>query len=445
MAKMNRVGKVLVFLALASLLGLACFGAMAESVQTITEHVWDNGTFYKAATCAEGEIWEYHCTIVGCGATKRVEVGPTNPNAHQWGEWKDTKLPTCTEPGSQTRTCNLVNHHTETRSVPALGHSWGDWEERKAPTCTEPGEKIHYCTRDKSHYEVQAINPTGHDWGPWTDIDVVTCTTGGRQRRVCRNDSSHIETRTVEPTGHTFGPWTVVIKATCEAKGLEERVCSKCGLLEQREIPALGHKWDKGVIVKKPTMTEEGLKEYTCQNDSSHKKYEKLGVTVMSNNTMCAFGPRLRESNLYPYNSDRWYMYTPFDASQEGTQTFELVASDSVIPGSIQISVRDGYLTVHEPQIIGNTLTYDLKFFTVLHKISDLTMYEPEQLLSLNMVFDQPMNIQELFGEDRNLVLYLCCRVTYTYNQRWDFLQYNSAAHQRILDNMKWLMSVDMF
>jgi len=442
MTKRNSLSKVILFLALTALMCLVCFSAVADV--EIQDHIWDNGTYKSPANCSHGQIWVFHCTVPGCGATKEAEVGSPDMNAHDWGDWYVDKEPTCTETGVRKRVCKNVSHHFDTQTIAALGHLWDDGVVTKAPTCLEPGEKTYTCKRDARHTKVEAVNALDHDWGPWQDIGVVTCTTGGTQKRVCKRDASHVEYRELQPTGHDWGPWTVVIPATCTTNGLEERVCKKCGLLEQRTINATGHNWDNGVVIKKPTLTEEGLKRYTCKNDPSHTKDEKLGKQTIVG-TLCAFGIRLKESNLYPYNSDKWYMYTPFDASQEGTQTYEVVLADRYIPGTIDLTVRDGYLTVYEPKIQGNTLTYNLKFFTVLNKITDLTQYEPEQLLHLNMEFNKPMNIQDTFGDDRSLVLYLCSRVSATFDDRWTFLQYNSTVHQRILENMKWLMQTDLF
>ncbi|MBR6185978.1 MAG: hypothetical protein IKQ41_06900 [Clostridia bacterium] len=441
MTKMSHAGKVILFLALTAVLALVCFSASAEGIQ---DHVWNSGEYFEAATCSHGEIWLYTCTLPGCGATKKVEVGPTNPNAHKWGEWTVDKPATCTEAGHRSRVCAYVSHHVQNEDLPALGHLWDSGVVKKAPTCLTPGEMLYTCKRDSSHTYVGAIDPTGHNWGDWEDVSTPTCITGGKQKRVCKNDSSHVEYRDVSATGHNWGPWTVVTPATCEKDGKEERVCSKCGTKEQRAIPKTGHKWDNGTVIKQPTMYEEGIKQYVCQNDPSHVKNEKISRKAMVG-TLCAFGFRLKDSNLYPYNYDKWYMYTPFDASMNGSQTFEVVFMDRYIPGTITITVSNGYLTVHEPVIRGNSLSYDLKFFTVLNKITDLTMYEPEQLMNLNMQFEQPYDMEAQFGEDRNLVLYLCSRVTAYYKNTWDDLNYKSNEHQRILDNMRYLMQTDTF
>ena len=44
-------------------------------------------------------------------------------HTHNWGEWVVTQEPTCTTPGSKTRTCKDCNS-TETVSIPATGHNY---------------------------------------------------------------------------------------------------------------------------------------------------------------------------------------------------------------------------------------------------------------------------------------------------------------------------------
>lgn len=437
----NHAGKVILFVALALLLSLICVSAVAEGSTVIQDHEWDNGEFYDAANCSHGKRYVYTCKL--CGEKKYVEVTAPDSDAHNWGEWKQTEAPTCTQAGLEVRVCKNVNHHKQERVVDPLGHKWDNGTITKKPTCTEPGVKTYTCQRNASHTYTEPVPATDHDWGDWVDVGLPTCTQPGQQKRTCRNDASHVQYRDVSATGHSWGPWKVITPATCTTDGKEERECNKCQKKEERAIKMLGHKWDKGTITKKPTLTEEGEILYTCQNDPTHTKTEKLARKSI-NGTLCGFGFRLRDSNLYPYSTDKWYMYTPFDASKEGTQTFEVVLSDSYIPGTITVTVSNGYLTVHEPTIKGGKMDYELKFFTVLGNISELSMFEPEQLMDKNMQFEYPYDMTEIFGEDRNLVLYLCSRVSAKWDDRWTYLQYNSKAHQAVLDSMRLLMQSDI-
>lgn len=53
----------------------------------------------------------------------QAKGGTSTACSHVWGEWTQTAYPTCTEDGSQTRTCERCGQ-TETETIPALGHNW---------------------------------------------------------------------------------------------------------------------------------------------------------------------------------------------------------------------------------------------------------------------------------------------------------------------------------
>ncbi len=232
----------------------------------------------------------------------------TDATAHNWGDWTvaDGDEPTCTEPGTETRTCSYCDD-TETRTVAALGHNigmvapvnptcqtegnycytycarcykvltinfadvtsqditytagttpsqavWTDanahnmsaFTETAAATCTEDGTLTATCQNSGcSHTETKVEPKLGHNWGDWTETTAATCTTDGVETRTCRNDSNHTETRAIPKLGHDWSNWAVQTAATCTANGTEERHCrrSDCTESETRPIPKLDHNW----------------------------------------------------------------------------------------------------------------------------------------------------------------------------------------------------------
>lgn len=101
---------------------------------------------------------------------------PTEPpHVHSWGDWKQTKAPTCAATGEETRTCTGCGA-TESRSIAATGkHSW----QETAPTCTQEGKKnCSVCGATES------IPALGHNWvhheeeGRWQTL--VTCYCGAQ-------------------------------------------------------------------------------------------------------------------------------------------------------------------------------------------------------------------------------------------------------------------------
>jgi len=77
----------------------------------------------KPATCTEAG----HTAGVQCSRCGLVESGVTEIPAlgHSYGAWTQTKAPTCTAKGTETKTCTRCNA-SETRDVATLGHSYAN-------------------------------------------------------------------------------------------------------------------------------------------------------------------------------------------------------------------------------------------------------------------------------------------------------------------------------
>ena len=87
-------------------------------------------------------------------------AGQSEEHVHSYGEWHQTKAPTCTEKGTEEQECSCGDK--KTRSVNALGHDWGNWTVKTAATCTEDGSEERVCGRcgEKESRKIKA----GHDW-----------------------------------------------------------------------------------------------------------------------------------------------------------------------------------------------------------------------------------------------------------------------------------------
>ncbi len=436
MLKTVRLAKVALFVACLALALCLTASAMATDVITETDHVWAFKTLIKDANCSEPPTYQYTCTI--CGMKKTVQEGTTN-GQHQWGEWVVDSEATCTTNGQRHRQCLLNVHHTEQQTVPALGHDL-QWRVKVAATCTSTGLKEQYCARCGLVIDTQIIPQGDHVWGPWTVLREPTCTEAGEQTHTCTICGTTENAVYGNALGHLWGQWQIIKAATCEASGSRTRVCQRnASHVENEVIPAPGHQWTAWRRVVEPTFWEKGREERNCTVCGKVESRE-LGTITYPNATVCAFGPRLKESNLYPNYSDRWYMFTPFDASMNGSQTFELVAADSVIVGEVTLNIRDGFLTIDYSLKGGDAIRINLEFFTVLGRIGELSTYEPEGLMQLKVNRNQAINLNEKFPGDTHLVLYFCSRCTLTNHPAFRSLQYNSAAHKAILDQMRYLM-----
>lgn len=217
---------------------------------------------------------------------------------HNYGEWKTTKEPTCTEDGISTSTCACGKYKNV--KLPALGHSYSDASYvRREPTCTEEGIIAHNCIRGDDYKDISVVPALGHSIDSWTYL-YGNCTEGAnyqgqctrclkysqeikitdhqwdewdwssapctilsnpddffvykkRECRICEAIDTGETIRT--PLDHEFGEWTVTRSPSCSKAGLEERFCKyygpysgnihNCRGNETRQLPKTEHTWSE--------------------------------------------------------------------------------------------------------------------------------------------------------------------------------------------------------
>lgn len=131
-----------------------------------------------------------------------------------------------------------------------------------------------------------------------------------------------------------------------------------------------------------------------------------------TNNTACVPGIRLRDE--YPDLTDKWYNVLPVDLSHDGTQTFDLVASNMYYLGKVYVTVAGDDVTVDYSYL--KHVTYQIKpqqelvtWFTGLEQITTEFLENPTS----EMKFGQAISKEkDLNGQDTAL-LFVCNRVTY--------------------------------
>ena len=133
---------------------------------------------------------------------------------------------------------NFLYDMTDVKFVCADGNHQGEWTVVKAATCTDDGTEKRTCTICGAE-ETRTIKAKGHTFGEWTVTKKATCTEKGSQTRTC-SVCQATETQDIAATGHTFGKWVVTKEATRTEKGLKTRTCSVCGATETQSIPATG-------------------------------------------------------------------------------------------------------------------------------------------------------------------------------------------------------------
>lgn len=99
-------------------------------------YVWQTVT---AATCVEGGTETGYCD---CGDITTRETAP-DPDAHSYGAWEVTKVPTDTETGLAVKTCLYDSSHTFEFTLPVLGDSAYETSVTVDPTAVLSGTKLY--------------------------------------------------------------------------------------------------------------------------------------------------------------------------------------------------------------------------------------------------------------------------------------------------------------
>ena len=214
-------------------------------------------------TCLKGGYTLHKCTV--CGDEYKDNL--TALLGHSMVEVGE-KPATCTEAGHtagvQCSRCGLVE--SGVTKIPALGHSYGNWTQTKAPTCTAKGTETRTCTRCNAA-QTRDVAALGHSYGEWNQTKAPTCTAKGTETRTCTRCNA-TETRDVEALGHNTTHHAAKA-ATCTEIGWEAYdTCSRCNYTTYKEIPATGHHHD--AVVTAPTCTEKGYTTHTCACGDSY-------------------------------------------------------------------------------------------------------------------------------------------------------------------------------
>ena len=117
------------------------------------------GAYYqtKAPTCTEQGTEEHKCTRCGNKETRQIAA-----TGHTVVTVKAVAA-TCTESGkTEGSHCSVCGAVIKTQTTTAaLGHSYGSYQQAKAPTCTESGTEERTCSRC-GEKEVRTVSALGH-------------------------------------------------------------------------------------------------------------------------------------------------------------------------------------------------------------------------------------------------------------------------------------------
>lgn len=189
------MNKRMLAVALLAIVAVLCMTMVA--CNTAHEHVYETNWSYnetehwhKCTGCDEVSDKASHsggkatCTAKAICEVCGQPYGKTGD--HEWGEWQQTKAPTCTEKGTETRVCKNNPEHTETRDVEKAAHDVSkNWLHDETNHWKE-------CTVCHTKSDIAA-----HDFGEWTEVTAPTYVADGAKKRTC-NTCGYSENGTID-------------------------------------------------------------------------------------------------------------------------------------------------------------------------------------------------------------------------------------------------------
>ena len=243
--------------------------------------------------------------LVSVAAFVGCDKGCNRECKHEYSGWKTVTAATCTENGTQERTCKKCSEK-DTQTIPATGHTYGSWKAEVAATCETAGVKGHYeCSachkyfdKDKNQLNDLTIS-AGHNYGEWVTEVAATCETAGVKghyecsacHKYFDKDKNQLNDLTIS-AGHDYGEWVTEVPATCETAGVKGHYeCSAChkyfdtdkNQLNDLTISA-GHNYGEWVTEVAATCETAGVKgHYEC---STCHKYFDAGKNQLNDLTI---------------------------------------------------------------------------------------------------------------------------------------------------------------
>ena len=261
-----------------------------ESKDLSFTHDWGDWIEKGLPTCTENGWEERTCSRDPLSHTEKRPKG--DKLYHDYGNWIVTTIATATTAGLEERTCTRNScNDKQTHEIPSLTdgfcvHSYGDWYETTKPTCTTPAWDTRFCRYDYEHEDTRpGRRALGHTWGEnggWEKISDPTCTEDGVEERTCIRDPSYSETRYEEAFGHKGEGWTTKTYPTCTTAGEEEGTCTNGGTQPHTVTRTVAivddaHNWNNNYVETTPaTCTTAGVKTDTCSLNAAHTRTQEI-------------------------------------------------------------------------------------------------------------------------------------------------------------------------
>lgn len=172
---------------------------------------------------------------------------------------------------------------------------------------------------------------------------------------------------------------------------------------------------------------------------TDHLQYK---VTWYPHNTICVAGIEFRK--VRPELTSKWYNFAAIDLSADGVQTFDLVASNKYIIGTVTVTKFGDEVTVDWDLRRQGTNDANFKpereFLTFFSDLNAVTEVEPDKFEGPTYEFGKPISIANDLGGDTNVLLYICNQATYCNNLSYEYK--NPIYHAEYWPNLKWRIAV---
>ncbi len=256
-----------IVLALIMALSVASVAVSAEDAEIVCEHEYGKWIISQDETCTEDGIKYRECTKCDSSVKGHIETGFVKALGHAFGDGVVTE-PTCGGKGYTTYTCANCGGTKTDSETPALSHTYGEWAETKAPTCTEKGEKQKVCSvcpeTAEGHILSEEIPALGHTYT--SEVFAPSYTEGGYTLYTCSVCGDNYK-----------DDFTPVLSGRVESVSLGEKIVIKYG-----EVAELTPNVIMGGTVTYTVKYESDAENVATVDENGNVTGKGMGNTVIT-------------------------------------------------------------------------------------------------------------------------------------------------------------------
>ena len=216
-----------------------------------TKHTYGDWYESRPATCTQNGEERRDCA--DCSS---YETRDTDKESHKYSAV--ITEPKCYMQGYTTYTCDCSDTYID-NYTDKTDHEYTDWYEITVATCTENGEERRDCI-NCTHYELKKTNIKTHEYS--ITVTPPTCNEKGYTTYSCNCGYSYVDNYT-DKLNHSYGGWYEIVPSSCNQSGQERRDCIDCDSHETRDTGTTSHAYSTSTTP--PTCDKEGYTTYSCR------------------------------------------------------------------------------------------------------------------------------------------------------------------------------------